>query len=133
MGRYNSLAPTEGQNFAISPELVGKRRLRAVVLGYLSKLKDETAQKRCVAQFESASCMSESLAAAQGLVGIPGDARDKVLGEFYTRAAANKEALVINKWFAMQVPCAFWPKWLATRAAFCVCAFVCACVCVFVC
>mmetsp|Transcript_8665 Transcript_8665/g.14574 ORF Transcript_8665/g.14574 Transcript_8665/m.14574 type:complete len:909 (-) Transcript_8665:403-3129(-) len=99
---YQKLTPIEGEPFNIEPESVGKRRLRNVCLGYLSKLSDEASQARCVEQFRKATCMTDSLAAASALASLPGCARNEVLSTFYERAKENKEALVINKWFAMQ-------------------------------
>ena len=81
---------------------MGRRALRNTCLGYLSKLGDDAAKALCLAQFKGASCMTESLAAVNCLASHPGAARDEALGEFYARAKANKENLVINKWFAMQ-------------------------------
>lgn len=50
------------------------------------------------------------LAQVQALADRPGTARDEVLATFYERAKANKEALVINKWFAVQArPSHKWP------------------------
>ena len=46
--------------------------------------------------------MTESLAALKTLDPYPGAARDEVSSAFYGRAKANNEALVINKWFAVQ-------------------------------
>jgi aminopeptidase N len=46
--------------------------------------------------------MTDSLAAFKALEPYPGAARDEVSGAFYARAKANSEALVINKWFAVQ-------------------------------
>jgi len=96
---HDALAPPEGVPFSIDADAVGKRRLRNVCLGYLSKLADDA---RSLAQFRSASCMTDSLAAVRALVEAPGAARDEALGTFYERAKANKEALVVNKWFAVQ-------------------------------
>lgn len=46
--------------------------------------------------------MTDYLAALKALDPFPGAARDEVSSTFYTRAKANSEALVINKWFAVQ-------------------------------
>jgi len=100
--KYEALAPPAGEGFNTAPATVGRRALRNTCLGYLSKLGDDAAQALCLAQFKSASCMTESLAAVNSLASHPGAARDEALGEFYARAKANKENLVINKWFAMQ-------------------------------
>jgi len=86
--------------FTISGEAVGSRRLRNACLAYLSKLDGE--EERCLGQFKDASCMTDSIAAVSALASKPGDARDEALSEFYERAKANNEALVINKWFAAQ-------------------------------
>ncbi|KAL1527518.1 hypothetical protein AB1Y20_008908 [Prymnesium parvum] len=96
---YDALAPPAGAAFTLEPEAVGRRRLRNVCLSYLAKLGDED---RALAQFRSATCMTESIAAVRALVESPGAARDEVLSTFYERAKANKEALVINKWLAVQ-------------------------------
>merc|ERR1719421_610987 len=46
--------------------------------------------------------MTETVGALAPLATLPGAARDAAFASFYERAKANKEALVINKWFAMQ-------------------------------
>jgi len=96
---YQALTPPADAPFTIEQQAVSSRALRNVCLAYLAKLGDTT---RAAAQFESASCMTDSLAAVQALVAWPGADRDKALETFYARAKANKEALVINKWFAVQ-------------------------------
>lgn len=101
-GLYAGLEPAEGAPFDISAASVGRRRLRNTCLSYLAKLGDEVSNALCVSQFKGASCMTESIAAAAALASLPGAERDEVLGAFYARAEANKEALVINKWFSIQ-------------------------------
>ena len=127
--KYEALAPPAGEEFNTAPATVGRRALRNTCLGYLSKLGDDDAQALCLEQFRSATCMTESVAAVNCLASQPGAARDEALAEFYARAKANKETsnpnpnpwranpnrnpnrnpnqanketLVINKWFAMQ-------------------------------
>jgi aminopeptidase N len=100
--KYEALAPPAGEEFNTEPATVGRRALRNTCLGYLARLGDEAAQQLCLSQFRSATCMTESIAAVSGLASHPGAARDEALGEFYARAKANKEDLVINKWFAIQ-------------------------------
>ena len=46
--------------------------------------------------------MTDYLAALKALDPYPGAAREEVSSTFYARAKANSEALVINKWFAVQ-------------------------------
>jgi len=100
--KYEALVPPSGEEFNTAPATVGRRALRNTCLGYLSKLGDDDAQALCLEQFRGATCMTESVAAVNCLASHPGAARDQALGEFYARAKANKETLVINKWFAMQ-------------------------------
>merc|ERR1712113_72985 len=99
---YTQLTPVDNAPFDIGPESVGRRRLRNVCLSYLSKLPGEASEARCVQHFHKATCMTDAVAAASALASLPGSAREEVLGIFYERAKKNKEALVINKWFAMQ-------------------------------
>jgi len=79
-------------------------------------------QARALAQFKAATCMTESLAAAAALAPHAGAARDEALATFYDRAYANKEELVLNKWFAIQA-----------RLYICVYLHTCMCVCVYTC
>jgi aminopeptidase N len=64
----------------------------------------ETAEttSKAVNQFKSANCMSDSISALSCLTTLPIDAPDRkeALSAFYT--AANGDALVLNKWFAIQ-------------------------------
>jgi len=99
---YAALAPPKGEPFTIKPEAVGRRRLRNVCLDYLSQIGDDKSQALSLAHFRAATTMTDSLAALKALESYPGDARDEVSSTFYARAKANNEALVINKWFAVQ-------------------------------
>ena len=99
---YRQLSPEAAQPFGVAPEEVGRRRLRNLCLSYLSRLEDAPAIALCREQFAQATCMSDSLAATAALAPIECAERDEVLGEFYARAKANKEELVINKWFTVQ-------------------------------
>ncbi len=51
-------------------------------------------------QFETADTMTDEIAALSALAQTPGDAREDALATFYGRHAS--EALVIDKWFALQ-------------------------------
>jgi len=99
---YSSLAPPAGETFTVAPEAVGRRRLRNVCLDYLSTIGDDASIALCLAHFKAATTMTDSLAALKALDGHPGAARDEASAAFYARAKANSEALVINKWFAVQ-------------------------------
>ena len=76
--------------------------MRNACLAYLSKLKEEETTQLCLEQFRSAGSMTDSIAALSCLSGVPGAARDEAMKTFYERAKANKETLVINKWFGVQ-------------------------------
>ena len=99
---FTKLAPPKGETFNIKPEAVGRRRLRNVCLEYLSRIGDAASEALCLAHFKEATTMTDSLAALKALDAYPGAARDEVSTTFYARAKANSEALVINKWFAVQ-------------------------------
>ena len=52
------------------------------------------------AQFDSATCMTDRIAALASLVSRPCPEREEALVAFYEEAAGD--ALVLNKWFAIQ-------------------------------
>jgi len=100
LSTYHALA--SDAPFAVEEEQVGKRRLRNAVLGYLSKLNTPDSSALLIEQFRTANCMTDSIAALANLASTPGPERDEALTTFYERAAANNEALVLNKWLAVQ-------------------------------
>ena len=92
--------------FRVDGTATGRRRLRNVYLGYLSAL-DETAEeqreaaKLATKHFESATGMTDKLAAFNILVSMSGEgesARDAAIQKFYDDA--DGDPLVIDKWFA---------------------------------
>lgn len=92
--------------FKVDGESTGRRRLRNVYLGYLCAL-DETAEEQieaakiATAQFESATGMTDKLAAFNCLVSMSGEgesAREAAIQKFYDDAGGDP--LVIDKWFA---------------------------------
>ena len=66
----------------------------------LSASKDSEAAARAKAQFDRSDCMSDNIAALASLVGNNCRERDEALSTFH--AKANGDALVLNKWFAIQ-------------------------------
>jgi len=102
MAAYKALAPPKGEKFTVASEAVGRRRLRNVCLEYLAAIGDAQSEALSLRHFEDATTMTDYLAALKALDPYPGAARDKVSSTFYARAKANSEALVINKWFAVQ-------------------------------
>lgn len=86
---------------------VGNRRLRNTCLSILSTLSsdDHDIIDLSYKQFESATSMTDSTAALECLADITSSSSslpEKALGIFYERAKKNNEALVINKWLAIQ-------------------------------
>jgi len=102
--RYSELSPAPGEALIIDGPSAGRRALRNVCLGYLSTTQDAASLARSVAQFDEArvrKCMTDKLAALQQLVETPeAPATIAALESFYGDAAGD--ALVLNKWFAMQ-------------------------------
>jgi aminopeptidase N len=100
LATYHELATDEP--FAVNREQVGARRLRGTCLSYLAKLKEDDITAVCLEQFRGAQCMTDSVGALVPLASLPGAARDEALETFYSRAKANNEKLVVNKWFQVQ-------------------------------
>ena len=97
---YDSLNTNEPYEF--SPAATGKRRLKNTCLDYLMALDSPEMTQRAVQQFESANCMTDSLSALACLATLPRDRSERydALMTFYDNA--NGDALVLNKWFAIQ-------------------------------
>ena len=86
--------------YEVTPAEIGRRRLKNVCLAYLSTGKDAQASALCRQAFDKATCMTDSLAALNCLVSIPGPDREAALKVFYEKA--NGDPLVLNKWFSIQ-------------------------------
>ena len=81
----------------------GRRALRNVCLGYLLELDTPAVRQLALAQFRSADNMTDQFAALAALANVNAGTcpeRDTALGEFYARW--QDEALVVNKWLAVQ-------------------------------
>ena len=83
-----------------SAEAVGRRRLKNTCLSYLLSL--ETAENYQLAsqQFETAGNMTDQMAALSVMVNSHHPAKGQALDSFYQQW--QQEALVIDKWFALQ-------------------------------
>ena len=94
---YASLADTG----AYRPDAAGagRRSLRAVSLDYIAA-DPETGSALALSQFDSASNMTDRLAALATLALIGGEARESAFARFHAQFAGDP--LVIDKWFAMQ-------------------------------
>ncbi|MBM4201224.1 MAG: aminopeptidase N, partial [Gammaproteobacteria bacterium] len=82
---------------------IGRRRLKNVCLGYLMARETDAAYRLCAAQFEEATTMTDQIAALSLAVNSRHPARGLFLERFY--AQWQQEALVIDKWFAIQASC----------------------------
>jgi aminopeptidase N len=79
---------------------IGRRRLRNTALAYLAADGGEDGVARAKAQFAQAANMTDALAALAVLVDLEHPARKEALDRFYARWQGD--ALVIDKWFALQ-------------------------------
>ncbi|MBE0436016.1 MAG: aminopeptidase N [Methylomicrobium sp.] len=79
---------------------IGRRRVKNVCLGYLSKLDDTEIQRWSLKQFDTAKNMTDQIAALSVIVNTQHPARATCLDAFYRQW--RDEALVLDKWFALQ-------------------------------
>ena len=86
--------------YRFTPDEVGRRRLRGVVLYYLSSEPTVEARERAARFFESAGNMTESIAALAILMELGGPGSEAALARFYERWKG--EPLVLDKWFSIQ-------------------------------
>ena len=79
---------------------IGRRRIKNTCLSYLGKLENKEIQQWSQQQFNSAKNMTDQMAALTVMVNNPHPARLQSLADFYHQW--RTEALVIDKWFALQ-------------------------------
>ncbi len=79
---------------------VARRSLKNLALGYLMTLNDAVSRKLCLAQFESADNMTDSIAALTALANTDCAERAPALAAFY--AKWQHDPLVLDKWFGLQ-------------------------------
>lgn len=79
---------------------IGRRRIKNICLSYLAKL--ESAENYLLAekQFETAANMTDQMTALAVIIDSANPAKQRCLQDFYQQW--QKEALVIDKWFALQ-------------------------------
>jgi aminopeptidase N len=92
-----NMTPGEYSPDALS---AGRRGLKNLALSYLAAAPDADAIELAQAQFDNAGNMTDRVAALIGLIHAGADSAAPALQEFY--ADFEKEALVVDKWFAMQ-------------------------------
>jgi aminopeptidase N len=81
-------------------QAIGRRRIKNTCLSYLSRLHAPTVQKWCEQQFDNARNMTDQIAALANIASHPHPEKTRCLASFYQQWQA--EALVIDKWFAIQ-------------------------------
>jgi len=96
--KYASLST--GAEYKLTADEVGRRRMRNLCLSYLVSSDAEDSTSIAASHFKSANSMTDKLAALAELVNLSGTERESALAVFYEDAKGD--ALVINKWFALQ-------------------------------
>lgn len=79
---------------------IGRRRIKNICLGYLSRLNNSEIQQWALQQFNNAKNMTDQIAALSDIVNNPHTEKQQCLANFYQQWQA--EALVIDKWFTLQ-------------------------------
>jgi len=79
---------------------IGRRRIKNTCLSYLSKLENKDIHHLSQQQFNTAKNMTDQMAALTVIVNNPHPAKQQCLDSFYHQW--QSEALVIDKWFALQ-------------------------------
>ncbi|WP_432742442.1 aminopeptidase N [Methylobacter sp. G7] len=93
---------------------IGRRRIKNTCLSYLSKLENKPIYQLSQQQFNQAKNMTDQMAALTVIVNNPHPAKQQCLDSFYHQWQA--EALVIDKWFALQASSSM-PETFATVQA----------------
>jgi aminopeptidase N len=86
--------------YRLDPDAMGRRSLRNLCLRYLFAASDMRSGGLAREQFETATNMTDMIAALACLVNVEGPDRSAALEDFYRRFAA--EPLVVDKWFGIQ-------------------------------
>ncbi|MDD2738276.1 MAG: aminopeptidase N [Methylomonas lenta] len=94
-----------------SADAIGRRRLKNACLSYLSQLESSDSYTLILAQFEQAHNMTDQMAALSVIVNSQHPAKAACLDKFYQQW--QQEALVIDKWFALQAS-SYMPNTFAT-------------------
>eukprot|EP00536_Pseudo-nitzschia_multiseries_P005788 jgi/Psemu1/318729/estExt_fgenesh1_pm.C_1150001 len=108
--RYDALTEAmAGADFAVDAAAMGSRKLRNSCLDYLCTIRGRSDEEQLAASalakahYDTATCFTDKVAAFNALAGMSGGAaatRDEIVQRFYDEA--NGDALVLDKWFAIQ-------------------------------
>jgi len=85
---------------ALDAKAIGRRRVKNICLHYLLTLDEAEIYRWASAQFDHAPTMTDQLAALEGIVNSQHPDKTDYLQAFYRQW--QDEALVIDKWFALQ-------------------------------
>ena len=100
----------QSRDYDLSPQSIGKRRLRNVALNLLAENGGALAQQAAQAQFAEANSMTDQISALSALLTLGPDIAQPALDSFLSQWRG--EALVVNKWLGLQAM-ADWPDVLA--------------------
>ncbi len=93
-------AGRSNEPYRFAAAAMGRRSLQNLALAYLMAAADPAGEERCLAQFAEADNMTDRFAALGLIAESALPARAELLQRFYERW--QDEALVIDKWFALQ-------------------------------
>jgi aminopeptidase N len=79
---------------------IGRRRIKNTCLGFLGRLEQQDVQQWSRQQFDTAKNMTDQMAALAVVVNSSHPDKQQCLADFYQQW--QQEALVIDKWFALQ-------------------------------
>ncbi|MDK9707712.1 MAG: aminopeptidase N [Desulforhopalus sp.] len=91
-----------GEGYQITAEAIGRRSLKNVCLSYLMAFDPlpEEHLRICLKQYQSATNMTDCVAALANLVNLDHKVREEVLADFFAKWQADP--LVLDKWFTLQ-------------------------------
>ena len=86
--------------YSVSPEAVGKRRLKNIALRYIQTADEAQAVQLALEQYKKATNMTDKVAALGILTDSKSDAHSFAFEDFYN--TWKHEPLVLDKWFSLQ-------------------------------
>ena len=86
--------------YSITPQAMGKRRLKNICLAYLLTLEKEIYFDLCLQQYEKADNMTDQMACLVPIVNYQHAVRNQIVEGFYRQW--QDTALVVDKWFSAQ-------------------------------
>ncbi len=89
-----------GESAQLDKQAIGRRRLKNLCLDYLMELDSADIHRLCAQQYEDATNMTDQIAALNCILNSSSPDRTKYVDAFYCQW--EKDALVIDKWFALQ-------------------------------